>query len=153
MPYTSALLEFASICAAVSPAVYKVFREHIQLPTIRSQQYVPSNCHTISVLMPLLLLPRIQCSKMPRFPLTISDGTFDQAFEYVESRKYKGPTALSIDDTQLHPVLKPYWDPERQCHFLVGVTGEPIAVPDVNLIQEVVASAKKDTATKVSDHI
>ena len=81
--------------------------------------------------------------------MTICDRTFDRAFEYLESMKYKGPVALSVDDTKLHPVLKPYWDPERQCHFLVGVTGEPIAVPDIDLIQEIVASAKKDAATKV----
>lgn len=151
MSYTSALVEFAAICAATSPEVYRMFRQHIQLPTIRSQQYVPSSCHTISELISPLLPPRIQRSKMPRFPMTISDRTFDRACEYVESMRYKGPIALSVDDTKLHPVLKPYWDSERECHFLVGVTGEPIAVPDVDLIQEIIASAKKDAATKVSD--
>ena len=42
-----------------------------------------------------------------------------------------------------------YWDPSKECHFLIGTTGEPIAVPDVKQIWELVASAKNDTATKV----
>jgi len=86
---------------------------------------------------------------MPRFPTTICDRTFELASDYVRSIHYDGPVALSCDDTKLHPVLRTYWDAAKECHFIVGTTGDPIAVDDENLIRELVASAKKDAATKV----
>jgi len=67
----------------------------------------------------------------------------------VKSIHYDGPVALSCDDTKLHPVLRTYWDAAKECHFIVGTTGDPIAIDNENLIRELVASAKKDAATKV----
>ena len=86
---------------------------------------------------------------MPRFPTTICDRTFELASDYVKSIHYNGPVALSCDDTKLRPVLRTYWDAVKECHFIVGTTGDPIAVEDDSLIRELVASAKKDAATKV----
>ena len=86
---------------------------------------------------------------MPRFPTTICDQTYTLAANYVDSINYRGPMALSCDDTKLHPGLRTYCYPSKECHFLIGTTGEPIAVPDVKQIRELVASAKNDTATKV----
>ena len=71
---------------------------------------------------------------MPRFPTTICDRTFNLAAEYVTSIKYNGPIALSCDDTKLHPGLRTYWDASQECHFLVGTTGDPLAVRDVDSI-------------------
>jgi hypothetical protein len=86
---------------------------------------------------------------MPRFPTTICDQTYALAADYVDLINYRGPMALSCDDTKLHPGLRTYWDPGKECHFLIGTAGEPIAVPDVREIRELVARAKKDAATKV----
>ena len=86
---------------------------------------------------------------MPRFPTTICDQTYMLAADYMDSINYRGPMALSCDDTKLHPGLRTYWNPSKECHFLIGTPGEPIAVPNVNQIQELVTSAKKDAATKV----
>ena len=87
---------------------------------------------------------------MPRFPTTICDRNLDLAFDYLASLKYTGPVGMSCDDTKLHPALRMYWDPAKECHFLVGVIGEPIAVKDETAVRELVETHKKDTATKVS---
>ena len=100
-------------------------------------------------LLSLILWYRIKRARMPRFPTTICDQTYALAANYVDSINYRGPMALSCDDTKLHPGLRTYWDPSKECHFLIGTTGEPIAIPDVKQIWELVASAKNDTATKV----
>jgi hypothetical protein len=67
----------------------------------------------------------------------------------MNSIHYNGPVVLSCDDTKLHAILRTYWDAGKECHYIVGTTGDPIAVEDESLIQELVASAKKDAATKV----
>ena len=87
---------------------------------------------------------------MPRFPITICDQTFELASQYVTSLKYTGPLGLSCDDTKLHPGLRTYWDSIHECHFLVGTTGDPIAVKDEKIIRDLVEASKKDAATKVS---
>lgn len=86
---------------------------------------------------------------MPQFLTTICDWTFELASDYVKSIYYIGPVALSCDDTKLHPILRTYWDEAKECHFIVGTTGDLIAVEDEGLIRELVVSAKKDAATKV----
>jgi hypothetical protein len=87
---------------------------------------------------------------MPRFPISTCDRTFELASEYVTSLQYKGPLALSCDDTKLHPGLRTYWDSTKMCHFLVGTTGKPIAITDEGMIRDLVEKHKKDAATKVS---
>ena len=87
---------------------------------------------------------------MPRFPTTICDRNLDLAFEYLASLKYTGPVGMSCDDTKLHPALRTYWDPSKECHFLVGTIGEPIAVKDETTVRELMETHKKNAATKVS---
>src|ERR1700720_838622 len=87
---------------------------------------------------------------MPQFPISICDRTFKLASEYVTSLKYKGPLALSCDDTKLHLGLCTYWDSTQKCHFLIGTTGKPIAITDESMIRDLVEKYKMDAATKVS---
>lgn len=87
---------------------------------------------------------------MPKFPLTIEDRTFTLACTYLESIGYDGPVCISCDDTKLHPGLKTYWDTEKEQHFIVGTTGDPILVENEFDIREQVAQAKKIVASTVS---
>jgi hypothetical protein len=92
---------------------------------------------------------RIKRSRTPSFPITTCGRNLELAAEYLSSLKYSGPVGLSCDDTKLHPSLRTYWDASRECHFLVGTTGEPIAVSDEGLLRDLVAESKKNAATKV----
>jgi len=87
---------------------------------------------------------------MPRFPTAICDHNLDLAFEYLASLKYTGPMGMSYDDIKLHPALWTYWDPSKECHFLVGAIGKPIAVKDEATVCELMETHKKSAATKVS---
>jgi len=93
---------------------------------------------------------RIKRSQVPSFPIMICERNLELASEYVGSLKYYGPVGLSCDDTKLHPSLRTYWDASKECHFLVGTTGKPIAVKDEGLLGDLVAESKKNTATKVT---
>ena len=93
---------------------------------------------------------RIKRNRTPGFPITICERNLELASEYLSSLKYSGPVGLSCDDTKLHPSLRPYWDASKECHFLVGTTGAPIAVRDEGLLHDLVAESKKNTATKVT---
>lgn len=62
--------------------------------------------------------------------------------------------ALSCDDTKLHAAWRTYYDPEKKQHFLVGGTGSPIAIANVDELREILRnSGEKDKATKVSFHV
>jgi hypothetical protein len=92
---------------------------------------------------------RIKRSQVPSFPITVCERNLELASEYLGSLKYSGPVGLSCDDTKLHPSLHTYWDASKECHFLVGTTGEPVAVRDEGLLRNLVAESKKNAATKV----
>lgn len=97
----------------------------------------------------ILTALRIKRSRAPSFPITICERNLELASEYLSSLNYSGPVGLSCDDTKLHPSLRTYWDASSGCHFLIGTTGEPIAVRDEGLLRDLVAESKKDAATKV----
>jgi hypothetical protein len=86
---------------------------------------------------------------MPRFPTSICERTFELTMDYISALKYKGPVALSCDDTKLHPTFRTYWDSLQKITFLVGGTGDPIAVPDPLGLREIMKANENDKATKV----
>lgn len=81
--------------------------------------------------------------------MSINERTFRIAENYVKSLGYDGPVALSCDDTKLHPAYRTYWDAERQMHFLVGGTGDPIAIASVEELRSVISDGKIMKASKV----
>ena len=88
---------------------------------------------------------------MPSFPITICERNLKLALEYLSSLKYSGPVSLSCDNTKLHPSLHTYWYASKECHFLVGTTGELIAMGDESLLHDLIVELeKKNTATKVT---
>ena len=66
---------------------------------------------------------------------------------------YAGPVGLSCDDTKLSPALQPYWDRDAGCYFILGGTGDPVRVPDVESFRELIEEAGVTKATKVCGHV
>ncbi|KAL7281612.1 hypothetical protein ACG7TL_004929 [Trametes sanguinea] len=134
--YGPALLEFSQTCSIISLELYRTMHSHFQLPAHRS-------------------LRRLR-AKLPRFPMDIGDRTFAMVRQYLVDIGYgQGPVALSYDDTKLHAAWCTFYDSEKQTHFLVGGTGPPIAVANVDELREVLRSpegqkkATKPTLPKV----
>ncbi len=93
-----------------------------------------------------------QRAKLPPFPTDICDRTFENAKKYLADINYvDGPVALSCDDTKLHASWRTYYDAQKDQHFLVGGTGPPIALANVDELRKILKDAEeKDKATKVS---
>lgn len=88
-------------------------------------------------------------SRIPRFPMTICDRTFELAKTHLQSLNYNGPVCLSCDDTKLFSALWLYWDEQEQSHFLIGSTLGPLRVTDVDNMKAVLDKARETKATKV----
>lgn len=89
-------------------------------------------------------------SREPNFPVFIDERCFINAQSYITSLDYTGPVVLACDDTKLHPSLQVYWDTSISSHILVGTTvHETIAVPDPQVLQELLEKHKNNMATKV----
>lgn len=88
---------------------------------------------------------------MPRFPIEIGERTFVLARSYIDKLGYgTGPVALSCDDTKLHAAWRTYFDSEADVHFLVGGTGPPLAIANVEELNAILSRrTEKDKATKV----
>ena len=68
---------------------------------------------------------------------------------HIEALDYKGPVALSCDDTKLFATYRLYWDKEQDSYVLIGGTDGPLVVMDPDSVQEVIDQAKAQKATKV----
>ncbi|KAJ6622832.1 hypothetical protein B0H10DRAFT_2214142 [Mycena sp. CBHHK59/15] len=102
----------------ISPRAYRELRKHLNLRTERSIKHV--------------------ISKSPRFPVGIQDTTFNYAQKYCEDYKYPlgAPLSIAVDDTKLFSALRPLYDSVKQKWFIVGTTGDPIEVPDVETLHK-----------------
>lgn len=77
--------------------------------------------------------------------------TFHLTSGYLSHLSYSGPVSLSCDDTKLHPSYHTYWDPAKQTHYLIGGTDGPMAVANVEGLQDLLKSSETgDKVTKVS---
>ncbi|KZS86590.1 hypothetical protein SISNIDRAFT_420725 [Sistotremastrum niveocremeum HHB9708] len=128
--YERSFDEFAHRLAILSPKAYREFQQYFQGRTIRSYQHLRT--------------------KSPRFPVGILEQCFLLALAYLEKIGYKGPLALGCDDTKLQAALTPYHDSETNTWKILGSTGEPIVVENLDQLAQVVASGELVKAEKVS---
>ncbi|TFY61180.1 hypothetical protein EVJ58_g4673 [Rhodofomes roseus] len=127
----SALYELANTAATTSPAVYRVLQQQLPvLPSLRDIQR--------------------KRARVPRLPETICVRTFELAVAYLSSVDYKGPVALSCDDSKLHAAYRTYWDPEKQAHILVGGIEGPRAVANPDELRDILCSRNNDPKSKAS---
>ncbi|KAJ7839111.1 hypothetical protein B0H14DRAFT_3458876 [Mycena olivaceomarginata] len=74
-------------------------------------------------------------SKRPRFPIGITDETFDNLKNYCDSYGYPPnyPLCISVDDTKLLPAMHPIYNGPEKTWMLVGLPGTKqltVATPD-----------------------
>ena len=81
--------------------------------------------------------------------MTISPRSFDLVYDHLTKLAYTGPVGLSCDDTKLSSALQPYWDRDAKCHFILGGSGDPIRVPDVESFRKAIEEAGVTKAKKV----
>lgn len=93
---------------------------------------------------------KIRNSK-PAFIQGIGEHTHLIAIQYLKDYGYPldSPLATSVDDTKLLPAFRPYYDGSQQKWFMVGGTGGPIEVADINLLQAQIKAAEDTKASKL----
>ncbi|KAJ6582731.1 hypothetical protein B0H10DRAFT_2235240 [Mycena sp. CBHHK59/15] len=86
---------------------------------------------------------------------THQDGTFKYAQKYCEDYKYPlgALLPLSADDTKLFPALRPLYDGVKGKWYIIGTTGDPIEVLDVETLHKILdvleRNADSELATKI----
>ena len=90
-------------------------------------------------------------SGKPSFTQGITDQTVQRASHYLKDYGYPldGPLVTGVDDTKLLPTFRPYYDGSQKKWFLVGGTGDPMEVADINTIQSQIDKAQDLKATKL----
>ncbi|KJA12983.1 hypothetical protein HYPSUDRAFT_152101 [Hypholoma sublateritium FD-334 SS-4] len=90
-------------------------------------------------------------SSKPAFIQGIGAHTLDRAKEYLQDYGYprEGPLATGVDDTKLLESLQPYYDGDHKKWFLVGATGQPMLVANIDLLQSEINQARNLKATKL----
>ena len=92
---------------------------------------------------------RIHRSRQPRFPIGIQPRTFRIAEDILSKLNYRGPVALSCDDSKLLASFRPYYDKERDGFFLIGHFGEEYQLADPESFENVIIENSFVKATKV----
>ncbi|KAF4603080.1 hypothetical protein EYR38_003485 [Pleurotus pulmonarius] len=89
--------------------------------------------------------------KSPKILPGIHPRILDRAREYLANYGYPedAPLSCAVDDTKLLLSLRPYYDSAKDKWFLVGNTGEPMEVIDVDLLHEQIKQAGDLLATKL----
>jgi hypothetical protein len=88
-------------------------------------------------------------SRQPRFPIGIQPRTFCIAEDILKKLNYRGPVALSCDDSKLLASFRPYFDKERDGFFLIGHFGEEYQLADPEAFLKVIVENSLVKATKV----
>ncbi|KAF4598659.1 hypothetical protein EYR38_007065 [Pleurotus pulmonarius] len=93
---------------------------------------------------------KIRSSK-PKMTIGISDATLERAIKYLNDYGYphNAPLACAVDDTKLHPSLRPYYDQSKKTWFLLGSTGDPLIIANPEQLAELIEQASGDLATKL----
>ncbi|KAJ3911654.1 hypothetical protein F5877DRAFT_55051 [Lentinula edodes] len=128
-PWSPLLTQVAQAVAMISPAAYDALRTFIPLPEIRTLQR--------------------QRAALPKFPVDIQPRTFELAKAHLDALNYKGPVALSCDDTKLQQALRPFFDEDRQSWCILGSAGTPMLVVDPEEFHNSIKSAKVEKASKL----
>ncbi len=81
--------------------------------------------------------------------MEICERSFKIVKDHLETLDYDGPLALSCNDTKLFATFWLYWDSQDNNYYLVGGVDGRIFVANPDQIQETLAVAKAEKATKV----
>ncbi|KAF4580332.1 hypothetical protein EYR38_003228 [Pleurotus pulmonarius] len=130
MQYASDFDQFCHEIQCVRPEAYRLFSAKFSSRSERSMQ-------------------QIRASK-PKMTVGISEATLDRVVKYLNDYNYPStaPLACAVDDTKLHPSLRPYYDQSKNTWFLLGSTGDPLIVADPDQLGELIEQATGCLATK-----
>ncbi|KAJ7195374.1 hypothetical protein GGX14DRAFT_575691 [Mycena pura] len=97
--------EFGALIRMTSPRSYRSMAQHFRMESERSIQ------HTTS--------------QRPRFPLGITEKSFEILAQYCQDYGYPSnyPLCFSVDDTKLFPAMQPLYDGPSKTWYLVGLPG------------------------------
>ncbi|PSR70772.1 hypothetical protein PHLCEN_2v13350, partial [Hermanssonia centrifuga] len=127
--YAPAYDEFMHIINIHSPKAYRFIKEHIPGRTERNIRHNEA--------------------RQPRFPLGITQRTFDLVQIHINKLEYHGPLGLSCDDTKLHPAFRPYYTNGDDGCYILGGTGEPLQIANPDEFNDTVTSGQLEKATKL----
>lgn len=90
-------------------------------------------------------------SSKPAFSQGIGAHTLDRAKEYLKDYGYpsEGPLATGVDDTKLLESFRPYYNGSQKKWFLVGGTGEPMLIGNINQLQADIDKSRELKAMKL----
>lgn len=93
---------------------------------------------------------KIRSSK-PKMTTGFSDATLKRALKYLTDYNYPhtAPLACSVDDTKLHPSLRPLYDQSKKTWFLLGSTGDPFIIADIEQLDDIIKQLAGSLATKL----
>lgn len=92
-------------------------------------------------------------SKQEKFPIIPCHRSFVLVRNYLESINYTGPIGLSCDDTKLFAAFRPYWNAEEGSHYVVGCTGSPLRIADIEEFEYQLQRGCLEKATKVCSYL
>ncbi|THG99770.1 hypothetical protein EW026_g2653 [Hermanssonia centrifuga] len=127
--YAPAYDEFMHIINIHSPKAYRFIKEHIPGRMERNIRHNEA--------------------RQPRFPLGITQRTFDLVQIHINKLEYHGPLGLSCDDTKLHPAFRPYYTNGDDGCYILGGTGEPLQIANPDEFNDAVTSGQLEKATKL----
>lgn len=127
--YAPAYTEFMHLIYIYSPKTYRFITRYLPAHSERSIKYNEA--------------------RQPKFPIGLTERTFSLFQEQLDLLDYAGPLCLSVDDTKLHPALRPYYDKTMGGYFILGSTGDPLKIMDADQFQDIVQKAQLTKATKL----
>ncbi|KAJ2912563.1 hypothetical protein MD484_g7863, partial [Candolleomyces efflorescens] len=109
-------------------------------------QYAPDMkefAHILSLASPRAYQSMRQVLALP------TQRTFEINQEHIKGLGYRGPLALSCDDTQLLPALRPCYDTEKEKWYIIGGENGPLLLSDPEEFITIVDNAKVEKAKKM----
>jgi hypothetical protein len=94
-------------------------------------------------------LNRQHQARAGHFRLGINDFAFDRATDYLKKHGWSGKVSIAVDDTKLHPDMRPMWDAHLEQHVLVGGIGDPIPIADPEIFDDILSDPSYPLANKV----
>ncbi|KAH9945584.1 hypothetical protein B0H21DRAFT_709290 [Amylocystis lapponica] len=130
MTYSGIFSDFANCLASVSTRAYLTFRRHFGGPTVRSLQQTRA--------------------RLPRFQPGISETNLGLACAVLLKLGYRGPLALSWDDTALEPAISVWQQSKDSACAILGSINGVIQVDEGDNLDSVFEQAKLAKAEKAS---
>lgn len=97
----------------------------------------------------IIFVRRATESKQEKFPIQPCLRSFILVRKYLDSINYSGPVGLSCDDSKLFPAFCPYFNLKEQVYYVVGSTGAPLRIADLEDFDAQLKQGLLAKATKV----